>query len=78
MTFHPHNDGQSERTILKLEDMLQACMLDFGGRWDTYISLVEFSYNNNYHLATTDLLSRCFMGGYVGPRFIGEMFIRES
>ena len=29
--FHPQIDGQSERTIQTLEDMLRACMLDFGG-----------------------------------------------
>ncbi|GJX59210.1 putative reverse transcriptase domain-containing protein [Tanacetum coccineum] len=31
-TYHPHTDGQSERTIQTLEDMLRACILDFGGR----------------------------------------------
>ena len=34
--FHPHTDGQSERTIQTLEDMLRACVLDFGGSWDTF------------------------------------------
>ncbi|KAJ9566648.1 hypothetical protein OSB04_002614 [Centaurea solstitialis] len=42
-------DGQSERTIQMLEDMLRACVLDFGGSWDTYLPLAEFSYNNSYH-----------------------------
>ena len=28
--------------------MLRACALDFGGRWDDHLSLVEFAYNNNY------------------------------
>ncbi|GJX31143.1 putative reverse transcriptase domain-containing protein [Tanacetum coccineum] len=42
-------DGQSERTIQTLEDMLRACVLDFGGSWDVHLPLVEFSYNNNYH-----------------------------
>ena len=32
--FHPHTDGQSERTIQVLEDMLRACVIDFGDRWD--------------------------------------------
>ncbi|GKB56195.1 putative reverse transcriptase domain-containing protein [Tanacetum coccineum] len=39
----------SERTIQTLEDMLRACMIDFGGSWDTHLSLAEFSYNNCYH-----------------------------
>ncbi|GJW05464.1 putative reverse transcriptase domain-containing protein [Tanacetum coccineum] len=48
-TYHPETDGQSERTIQTLEDMLRACVMDFGGSWDTHLPLVEFSYNNNYH-----------------------------
>ncbi|GJS51929.1 putative reverse transcriptase domain-containing protein [Tanacetum coccineum] len=42
-------DGQSERTIQTLEDMIKACVLDFGGSWDVHLLFVEFSYNNNYH-----------------------------
>ncbi|KAJ9544430.1 LOW QUALITY PROTEIN: hypothetical protein OSB04_024137 [Centaurea solstitialis] len=49
MTFHPQIDGQSERTIQALEDMLCACVLDFGGSWDTYLPLAEFLYNNSFH-----------------------------
>nr|GEZ34600.1 putative reverse transcriptase domain-containing protein [Tanacetum cinerariifolium] len=48
-TYHPKTDGQSERTIQTLEDMLRACVMDFGGSWDTHLPLVEFSYNNSYH-----------------------------
>ncbi|GKE55668.1 putative reverse transcriptase domain-containing protein [Tanacetum coccineum] len=47
--YHPQIDGQSERTIQTLEDMLRACVLDFGGSWDVHLPLVEFSYNNSYH-----------------------------
>ncbi|GJY36987.1 putative reverse transcriptase domain-containing protein [Tanacetum coccineum] len=47
--YHPETDGQSERTIQMLEDMLRACVMDFGSSWDAHLSLVEFSYNNNYH-----------------------------
>ena len=46
--FHPQTDGQSERTIQTLEDMLRACVLDFGGSWNQHLPLIEFSYNNNY------------------------------
>ena len=46
--FHPQTDGQSERTIQILEDMLRACVLDFGGSWNKYLPLIEFSYNNSY------------------------------
>jgi len=47
--YHPQTDGQSERTIQTLEDMLRACIIDFRGSWDLYLPLVEFSYNNSYH-----------------------------
>ncbi|GKD49213.1 putative reverse transcriptase domain-containing protein [Tanacetum coccineum] len=42
-------DGQSERTIQTLEEMLRACVLDFGKGWDRHLPLVEISYNNSYH-----------------------------
>ncbi|GJT14380.1 putative reverse transcriptase domain-containing protein [Tanacetum coccineum] len=47
--YHPQTDGQSERIIQTLEDMLKACVLDFGGSWDVHFPLVEFSYSNSYH-----------------------------
>ena len=46
--FHPQSDGQSERTIQTLEDMLRAYALDFEGKWDEHLPLVEFAYNNSY------------------------------
>ncbi|GJW82433.1 putative reverse transcriptase domain-containing protein [Tanacetum coccineum] len=49
MVYHPQTDGQSERTIQTLEDMLRACVMDFGKGLDRHLPLVEFSYNNNYH-----------------------------
>ncbi|GKE37704.1 putative nucleotidyltransferase, ribonuclease H [Tanacetum coccineum] len=47
--FHPQTDGQSERTIQTLEDMLRACALEWTGSWDEYLCLVEFAYNNSWH-----------------------------
>ncbi|GKC49089.1 putative reverse transcriptase domain-containing protein [Tanacetum coccineum] len=47
--YHLQTDGQSERTLQTLEDMLRACVIDFGGSWDRHLPLVEFSYNNSYH-----------------------------
>ncbi|GJR59711.1 putative reverse transcriptase domain-containing protein [Tanacetum coccineum] len=47
--YHPQTDGQSERTIQTLEDMLRACVIDFGNGWVKHLPLVEFSYNNSYH-----------------------------
>ena len=47
--FHPQTDGQSERTIQLMEDMLRACVIEFGGHWNSFLPLEEFSYNNSYH-----------------------------
>lgn len=47
-TYHPSTDGQSERTIQVLEDLLRVCVLDFGGSWEDHLALVEFVYNNSY------------------------------
>nr|GEX10513.1 putative reverse transcriptase domain-containing protein [Tanacetum cinerariifolium] len=47
--YHSETDGQRERTIQTLEDMLRACVIDFGKGWERHLPLVEFSYNNNYH-----------------------------
>ncbi|TYJ98787.1 putative Gag-pol protein [Cucumis melo var. makuwa] len=47
-SFHPQTDGQSERTIQTLEDMLRACVLQLKGSWDTHLPLMEFAYNNSY------------------------------
>ncbi|XP_074266682.1 uncharacterized protein LOC141589963 [Silene latifolia] len=51
-SVHPGGDkidGQTERTIQTLEDMLRACALEFQAGWDKSLSFVEFSYNNSFH-----------------------------
>jgi len=48
IAFHPQTDGQSERIIQILKDLLRACALEFGGNWEEHLSLVEFTYNNSY------------------------------
>ncbi|GJT86828.1 putative reverse transcriptase domain-containing protein [Tanacetum coccineum] len=37
--YHPETDGQSERTIQTLKDMLRACVIDFGKGWDKHLPL---------------------------------------
>nr|GFA06614.1 putative reverse transcriptase domain-containing protein [Tanacetum cinerariifolium] len=54
--YHPKTDGQSERTIQTLEDMLCACVMDFGSGWDKHLPLAEFSCNNSYHTSIKDAL----------------------
>ncbi|KAK4406537.1 Retrovirus-related Pol polyprotein from transposon [Sesamum angolense] len=47
--FHPQTNGQSERTIQTLEDMMRACVIEFRGNWDDHLPLMEFAYNNSFH-----------------------------
>ena len=47
-TFHPQTDGQLERVIQIMEDMLRSCVIDYEGSWDRHIPLVEFVYNNSF------------------------------
>nr|GEU32929.1 putative reverse transcriptase domain-containing protein [Tanacetum cinerariifolium] len=61
-TYHPETDGKSERTIQALEDMLQACVIDFGKRWEKHLPLVEFSYNNHYHASIKAALFEALYG----------------
>nr|GEY33525.1 putative reverse transcriptase domain-containing protein [Tanacetum cinerariifolium] len=49
IAYHPKTNGKSERTIQTLEDMLRACVINFGNGWVKHLPLVEFSYNNSYH-----------------------------
>ncbi|KAK9723940.1 hypothetical protein RND81_05G035500 [Saponaria officinalis] len=48
-TFHLATDGQTERTIQTLKDMLRACVMEFKGSWEDRLDLIEFSYNNSFH-----------------------------
>ena len=48
IAFHPQMDGQSERTIQTLENMLWASVPDLKGSWEEHLPLVKFTYNNSY------------------------------
>nr|GEZ14775.1 putative reverse transcriptase domain-containing protein [Tanacetum cinerariifolium] len=75
--YHLEIDGQSERTIQTLEDMLWACVIDFGSSWDKHLSLVEFSYNNSYHASIKAGSSEALYGRkYRSPFCWSE--VRES
>ncbi|KAL0292843.1 UNVERIFIED_CONTAM: hypothetical protein Sangu_3249900 [Sesamum angustifolium] len=47
--FHPQMDGQLERMIQALEDMMRASVIEFRGNWDDHLQLMEFAYNNSFH-----------------------------
>jgi hypothetical protein len=46
--YHPQTDDQTERVNQIVEDMLRACVLNDGLKWDQHLPLAEFSYNNSY------------------------------
>ncbi|GKB02965.1 reverse transcriptase domain-containing protein, partial [Tanacetum coccineum] len=64
--YHPQTDGQSERTIPTLEDMLRACMIDFGKGCVKHFPLVEFSLelpqelSRVYHTFHVSNLKKCY------------------
>nr|GEY01569.1 reverse transcriptase domain-containing protein [Tanacetum cinerariifolium] len=67
--YHPEIDGQSERTIQTLEDMLHVCVIDFGKGWVKHLPLCEFSYNNSYHASIKPM--KHFMAENVDHRCAG-------
>nr|GEY87426.1 putative reverse transcriptase domain-containing protein [Tanacetum cinerariifolium] len=88
IAYNPKTDGQSERTIQTLEDMLCACVRDFGKGWDKHLPLVEFSYNNSYHTSNKTALFEalygrkcrspiCWAEGMLNPRYIGPFKILD-
>jgi hypothetical protein len=46
--YHPQTDGQTKRVNQILEDMLRACVLQYGRSWDKSLPYAKFSYNNSY------------------------------
>ncbi|GJX10010.1 putative reverse transcriptase domain-containing protein [Tanacetum coccineum] len=76
--YHPQNDGQSERTIQTLEDMLRACVLDFRGSWDVHLPLFEFSYNNSYHASVRCALFKALYGRSVAHQLCGLRLEKKS
>nr|GEW18343.1 putative reverse transcriptase domain-containing protein [Tanacetum cinerariifolium] len=59
--YHLETDEQSERTIQTLEDMLRACVIDFGKGWVKHLPLVEFSYNNSYHASIKETTEKIIL-----------------
>nr|GEV90906.1 retrovirus-related Pol polyprotein from transposon 297 family [Tanacetum cinerariifolium] len=88
-TYHPQTDGQSERTIQTLKDILRACAMDFGKGWVNHLPLFEFSYNNSYHASIKAapfeaLYGRkchspvCWTEGKLNPRYVGPFKVLEK
>ncbi|GKA00049.1 putative reverse transcriptase domain-containing protein, partial [Tanacetum coccineum] len=70
--YHPETDGQSKRTIQTLEDMLRACVIDFGSGWDKYLPLAEFLITIIViTLVLRSHLSKLYMEGNVDRLYVG-------
>ncbi|GJV62755.1 putative reverse transcriptase domain-containing protein [Tanacetum coccineum] len=69
--YHPETDGQSERIIQTLEDMLRTCVIDFGSGWDKHLPLAEFLHNNSYTLVLNPYLSKLYMEGNIDRLYVG-------
>ena len=76
--FHPQIDGQSERTIQVLEDMLKACVIDFEGSWSKYLLLIDFCITVVTNQRLEWLPMRSYMGGSADHRYIGIRQVRED
>ncbi|CAL8152810.1 unnamed protein product [Prunus armeniaca] len=76
--FHPQTDGQSERTIQTLEDMLRSCVLQFKDAWDVHLALVEFAIITVIIQVLGWLLMRRCMGGSAGLLFVGMNWVTRN
>ena len=51
-SFHPQTDGKTERVNQVLEDLLRTYVKYQPGKWEDYLHMVEFAYNNNNYQAS--------------------------
>ena len=77
-SFYPQADGQSERAIQIVDEMLRACALKFQGSWDKYLPLLEFSYNAVVNQLLVWHHMKLFMGENVDRLCIGTKWEKES
>ena len=60
--FHSQTDGQVERTIQTLKNMVKACIIDFKGIFDKHLPMVDFAYNNSFNLSISMAPYEAFYG----------------
>nr|GEU85663.1 putative reverse transcriptase domain-containing protein [Tanacetum cinerariifolium] len=56
MAYHPKTDGQSERIIQTLEDMLRTCVIDFGNGWERHLPDAQLTGPELIHETTEKIL----------------------
>ena len=60
--FNSQTNGQKEYIINTLEDMLRSCVINFNGRWDDYLPLLEFHTTIDTIQPSKRLYMNLFMG----------------
>jgi len=69
--YHPQANGQTKRTIQSLEDLLRACVLEQKGGWESFLPLIEFTYNNSFHSMLAWLPMKLCMVEGAGHPYVG-------
>ena len=75
-TFNHQTDSQANHTIHTIEDMLKACYIDCRGNWDDHLPLIEFAYNNNFHLSIQMAPYEALYGKNIDRRFVGSRLVK--
>ena len=60
--YHPESDGKTKRVNQFIEDMLRMYVMDKPSKWEDYLHLVEFAYNNGYQASLKMSLFEAFYG----------------
>ena len=76
--FHPQTNGQAERTIHTLDNVLRVCVIDFKGNWDEPLPLTQFAYNIVTSLASKWLLMKIFIGEYAYLLLDGLLLLKQG
>jgi hypothetical protein len=61
-SYHPKSNGQTERVKQAIEDMLRMYLMDKPYKWEDYLHLVEFTYNNGYQASLKMILFEALYG----------------
>ncbi|MCO5546721.1 hypothetical protein L7F22_000157 [Adiantum nelumboides] len=69
-SFYPQTDGQSEIANSVVLDLLKSYISDQKTRWERYLPLVEFAYNNMIHSSTGKAPFEIVEGAMKDPPFL--------
>ena len=67
--YHPQTDGQSKEANSTVLDMLKCCVSEHKAKWEQYLPLVEYAYNNTVHTSTGKSPFEIVEGGGKAPPF---------